>query len=77
MADSAKVLVDHYKDREILTWTEFQVPKDLELDTEWSGYFEPLARAPGHAGSAWARFQNRPDTILLVTCKSSRAANLH
>ncbi|KGO74341.1 hypothetical protein PITC_008650 [Penicillium italicum] len=52
MVDSARSPVDDHNDKTILTWTEFQVPKDLELDTEWSGYFEPLARASGNAGSA-------------------------
>ncbi|KAJ5187634.1 hypothetical protein N7449_010628 [Penicillium cf. viridicatum] len=38
-------------DQEILIWTKLQVPKDLELDTEWAGLFQPLIRAPGHEGS--------------------------
>ncbi|CDM35119.1 unnamed protein product [Penicillium roqueforti FM164] len=59
--------VDDLNDQAILIWTEFQVSKGLELDTEWAGHFQPLLRAPGHEGSGYARVQERPDTILLVT----------
>ncbi|KAJ5317526.1 Dimeric alpha-beta barrel [Penicillium antarcticum] len=41
--------------QEILTWTRLQVPKDLELDTEWAGLVQPLIRASGHEGSRWAK----------------------
>lgn len=51
-------------DQEILIWAKLQVPKDLELDTEWAGLFQPLIRASGHEGSGWARLQS-PDMILL------------
>lgn len=59
--------VDDLNDQAILIWTEFQVSKGLELDTEWAGNFQPLLRAPGHEGSGYVRVQERPDTILLVT----------
>jgi hypothetical protein len=62
--------VDDLNDQAILVWTEFQVPKDLKLDIEWAGHFQPLLWAPGHEGSGSARVQERPDTILLVTGKS-------
>jgi hypothetical protein len=53
-------------DRAILLWTKLQVPKDLELNTEWDGLFLPLIEAPGQVGSGWARLQDS-ETILLVT----------
>ncbi|CAG8121146.1 unnamed protein product [Penicillium salamii] len=59
--------VEDLNDQAILTWAEFQVCKGLELDTEWAGHFQPLLGAPGHEGSGYARVQERPDTILLVT----------
>lgn len=59
--------VDDPNDQAILIWTEFQVSKGLELDIEWAGHFQPLLGAPGHEGSGYARVQERPDTILLVT----------
>ncbi|KAJ5197382.1 Dimeric alpha-beta barrel [Penicillium cf. viridicatum] len=68
---SGRSPVDDLKDQAILIWAELQDPKDLELDPEWEGYFEPLARTPGNEGCGWARRQKRPDTILLITGKSS------
>lgn len=66
-------------DQEILIWAKLQVPKDLELDTEWAGLFQPLIRASGHEGSGWARLQS-PDMILLVTgdsCIKRASANTY
>lgn len=57
-------------DPAITVWTEFQVPPDEELDTDrWTGQFQPLVQAPDNVETAWARIQERPDTVLLVTCK--------
>ncbi|KAJ6188668.1 Dimeric alpha-beta barrel [Penicillium mononematosum] len=69
MADPTadRLPVGNLNDRAILIWTEFKVPKDLELDTEWAGHFQPLISAPGHKGSGWTRLQGSPDTILLIT----------
>jgi hypothetical protein len=66
MADPTadRLPVGDLNNRAILIWTELQVPKDLELDTEWAGYFQPLICAPGHKGSGWASLQECPDTIL-------------
>lgn len=55
---------------EITVWTEFRVPLREELDNDgWTGQFQPLVQAPGHIETAWARIQERPDIVLLVTCK--------
>jgi hypothetical protein len=58
--------MDDQSDKEMLIWTELQVPKDLELDP----YFQLLLGAPGHEGSGWGRVQERPDTIILLTGNS-------
>ncbi|RMJ28105.1 hypothetical protein PHISP_01045 [Aspergillus sp. HF37] len=58
------------EDPQITVWTEFQVPPGEELDTDrWTRQFQPLVQAPGHVETAWARIQERPNIVLLVTCK--------
>lgn len=53
----------------MIVWTRLQVPIE-EIDTDqWIGYFQPIAKAPGHSGSSWARIEEHPDTALLVTSK--------
>lgn len=59
--------VDDTNNQAILTLSEFQVSKGLELNTEWARHFQPLLEAPGHESSGYARVQERPDTIILVT----------
>jgi hypothetical protein len=64
------MLINNVEDREIIVWDELQVPPNMESDTDqWVGYFQPLVQILDHFSSHGARPRERPDTVLLVTCK--------
>jgi hypothetical protein len=61
---------------EITVWTEFQVPHGEEPNiTEWNQLFQPLVQAAGHVESVWARILERPDIVLLASCKYRPSAS--
>jgi hypothetical protein len=65
----AETMEDKFLDPKLIVWTEFQVAGEDPVTDQWNEYFQPIVQAPGHAGSSWARIQERSNTVLLVTCK--------
>ncbi|RHZ63540.1 hypothetical protein CDV55_102337 [Aspergillus turcosus] len=63
------------EDPEVTVWTQFHVPRGEELNiTEWNQTFQPLVQAAGHVESVWARIQEHPDTVLLVSLWKTTSA---
>ncbi|KAJ5216406.1 uncharacterized protein N7498_002813, partial [Penicillium cinerascens] len=50
-------------------------PPSEELDTtQWAQHFQPVVQHPAHRGSVWAKVQERPNTVILVTLWQTTSA---
>ncbi|KAL6232374.1 hypothetical protein BDW75DRAFT_21927 [Aspergillus navahoensis] len=55
-------------DPAIAIWTKLQVPQGENFDSgHWDGLFQPLVHAIGHQETVWAKAEDSPEIVFLVT----------